>query len=98
MTSSFLDKARGAAQQAVAGAQDALTAAQHKLDDLSRASRLDEKLADLGAAFYAEQRTGGTRADVDTALEAVDAHVQEYGWSREEQPAPPDDAAASDET
>jgi hypothetical protein len=98
MTNSLLDKARGAAQQAVAGAQDALTAAQHKLDELSRASQLDERLADLGAAFFAEQRTGGTRTDVDIALQAVDAHVQEYGWSRGEQPTAPSNGDTSDET
>ena len=98
MTNTLLDKARGAAQQAVAGAQDALTAAQHKLDELSRASQLDEKLADLGAAFFAEQRSGGTRTDVDAALQAVDAHVQEYGWSRGEPPISTDNGDLADET
>lgn len=86
MTSTILDKARGVAQQAVAGAQDALSAAQHKLDELSRASQLDDKLATLGAAFYAEQRSGGDRGDVDAALQEVDAHVLAYGWTRDTSP------------
>ena len=87
MTSTILDKARGVAQQAVAGAQDALSAAQHKLDELSRASQLDDKLATLGAAFYAEQRSGGDRGDVDAALQEVDAHVLAYGWTRDTSPS-----------
>ena len=82
-TSSLLDMARGAAEQAVAGAQDALSAAQTKLAAMSRASEQDDLLAALGAAFYDEQRSGGTKAAVDSALVAVDAHVAEYGWRRE---------------
>ena len=41
--------------------------------------RPSKLLAALGAAFYAEQRSGGSRADVDTALKAVDQFVTENG-------------------
>ncbi len=83
MNKTLLDKARGAASQAVAGAQDALATAQTKLDDLSRASQLDDALAALGAAVYGLQRSESSQEDVDAAMAAVDAHVEQYGWTRD---------------
>ena len=96
-TNTLLDKAREAAQHAVASAQDALASAQDKLAEMSRESQQRDLLAGLGSAFYAEQRTGGGRGAVDAALSAVDDHVAAYGWQQAPAPGPASDAAASAE-
>ncbi|HYO19060.1 MAG TPA: hypothetical protein VES02_10410 [Dermatophilaceae bacterium] len=92
-TNTLLDRAREAAQHAVASAQDALASAQDKLAEMSRESRQRDLLAGLGSAFYAEQRTGGDRAAVDAALSAVDDHVAAYGWQQAQTPGPASDAS-----
>jgi len=80
MAPSFMDKARAAAQQAIDEAKKGIDTGQAKLDE-AQAKREGEKLlATLGAAFYAEQRRDGNREAVNTALNAVDAHVTEHGW------------------
>jgi len=94
MAPSFMDKARAAAQQAIDEAKKGIDTGQAKLDE-AQAKREGEKLlATLGAAFYAEQRRDGTREAVNTALDAVDAHVTEHGWGGvspgpDAQPPPP---------
>lgn len=75
----FMDKAREAAQQATAKAQQGLTQGQHKLDEVQAARAADALLRDVGAAFYAEQRSGGSHEAVVSALGAVDAHVAAHG-------------------
>ena len=75
----FMDKAREAAQQATAKAQQGLAQGQAKLDEVQTARAADGLLRDLGAAFYAEQRSGGSPEAVAAALGAVDAHVAAHG-------------------
>ncbi len=75
----FMDKAREAAQQATAKAQQGLTQGQHKLDEVQASRAADALLRDVGAAFYAEQRSGGSHEAVVVALGAVDAHVAAHG-------------------
>src|SRR5215207_9485873 len=75
----FLDKAKQVAQQAIDEAKKGVEQGQHKLDEASAKREASKLLAALGAAFYAEQRTGGNRADVDAALNAVDEHVTVNG-------------------
>ncbi|HEX7537813.1 MAG TPA: hypothetical protein VF391_12520 [Dermatophilaceae bacterium] len=75
----FMDKAREAAQQASAKAQQGLAQGQAKLDEAQTSRAADGLLRDLGRAFYAEQRSGGSRDDVVAALGAVDAHVAAHG-------------------
>ena len=77
----FLDKAKQAAQQALDEAKKGIDSGQAKLDEAAAKREVDTLLAALGAAFYTEQRRGGDREAVNVALNAVDAHVAEHGWS-----------------
>ncbi len=79
MSSPYIDVARGVLQQVVAGAQDALSTAQEKLDEVTEKHHLRSLMADLGEAYYAEQRSSGTQEDLEAALGVVDAHVKLYG-------------------
>ncbi len=81
MAPSFMDKARAAAQQALDEAKKGIDSGQAKLDEAAAKREADKLLATLGAAFYTEQRRGGDREAVNAALNAVDAHVAEHGWS-----------------
>jgi hypothetical protein len=90
MAPSFMDKARAAAQQAIDEAKKGIDTGQAKLDEMQAKREADKLLAALGAAFYAEQRQGGGRDAVNTALTAVDAFVQENGAA-----GFPDDSTAS---
>jgi len=92
----FMDKAREAAQQATTKAQQGLAQGQAKLDDAQTSRAADGLMRDLGAAFYAEQRNGGSHEAVVAALGAMDAHVAAHGplgqtgkGSTETVPAPP---------
>ena len=77
--SAFFDKAKQVAQQAIDEAKKGVEQGQAKLDEASAKREATKLLAALGAAFYAEQRTGGDRTDVDAALLAVDNHVSVNG-------------------
>jgi hypothetical protein len=94
MAPSFMDKARAAAQQAIDEAKKGIDSGQAKIDEVQAKRDADKLLAALGAAFYTEQRQGGSREDVNTALGAVDAHVREHGTSGFPDPSP--DAVSSD--
>lgn len=75
----FLDKAKQVAQQALDEAKKGVETGQAKLDEASAKREVHRRLATLGAAFYAEQRSGGARSDVDAALQEVDEFVTENG-------------------
>jgi hypothetical protein len=95
----FLDKAKQVAQQALDEAKKGVETGQAKLDDVQAKKEAGRVLAVLGAAFYAEQRSGGPRSDVDEALKAVDEYVTVNGPSgfpsgEEAAPPPPPPAPA----
>lgn len=75
----LMDKARQAAQQAAAMAQEGLAQGQAKIEALQVQRTGNELLRQLGEAFYAEQRTGGDREAVVRALAAVDQHIRDHG-------------------
>ena len=75
----FLDKAKQVAQQALDEAKKGVEQGQAKLDEAGAKREATRLLAALGAAFYAEQRAGGTRTEVDAALLDVDNHVSVNG-------------------
>lgn len=75
----FLDKARVAAQQAVTKAQPLMAQGQAKIGDVQAKRERDGLLRDLGNAFYAEQRQGGSSEAVVSALRAIDTHVAQNG-------------------
>lgn len=76
---SFMDKVKAQAEQALALAQQGVAQGQDKLDSLQAKRSVDGLLRELGAAFYAQQRTGGSGAAVQAALAAVDRHASEHG-------------------
>ena len=63
----LIDKAREAAEQGLAQVQA-------RIDDLQAKHQHDALLRELGAAYYAKKRTGGSPDAVKAALAAVDAH------------------------
>ena len=75
----FMDKARDAAQQATTKAQHGIAQGQAKFDEVQASRAADGLLRNLGAAYYAEQRKGGSHDAVVVALRAVDAHVAAHG-------------------
>lgn len=75
----FLDKARDAAQQAATKAQQGMAQGQAKIGEVQAKRASDGLLRDLGAAFYSEQRQGGSSEAVVSALRAIDTHVAQNG-------------------
>lgn len=94
----LMDKVKAQAEQAVAKAQQGMAQGQSKLDELQAKKRADALLRELGAAYYAQQRSGGSAEAVASALAAVDAHAAEHGAvdtsaAVPSQPPPADDAS-----
>ncbi len=86
----FLDKARDAAAQATVKAQQGMAQGQAKIDELQTKRQADALVRELGAAYYAQQRRGGSAEAVAAALAAVDAHVAANGsLDPSGPPAPP---------
>ncbi len=75
----FLDKAKEAAAQAQQKAQQGLAQGQAKVGEMQSKRQGDSLLHDLGAAYYAQQRSGGSADAVSAALAAIDAHVASNG-------------------
>jgi hypothetical protein len=75
----LIDKAKVAAEKAAARAQQGVAQGHAKLDAIQSKRRADALLRDLGAAYYAELRDGGSRDAVDTVVAALDAHAADNG-------------------
>lgn len=71
----LMDKVKQQAEQALSKAQQGVAQGQAKLDEVQAKRHEDQLLRDLGAAYYAAERKGGPREDVDKALAAVDEHM-----------------------
>jgi len=69
----LMDKVKAQAEQAVAKAQQGIAQGQAKVDEMQTKKHADAALRDLGAAYYAQQREGGSADAVTAALAAVDA-------------------------
>lgn len=83
----LMDKVKQQAEQAINKAQQGVAQGQAKLDEVQAKRQADQLLRDLGAAYYAAERQGGSAEDVATALAAVDDHFATHGT--------PDTAATS---
>jgi len=70
----FLDKAKEAADRAVANAQQMAQQGQAKFDGYQSGKSEAELYKALGEAFFAEQRRGADRSAVVAALAALDEH------------------------
>lgn len=75
----IMDKVKAQAEQAMAKAQQGMSQGQAKLDTMQAKRGGDALLRELGAAYYASQRTGGPQEAVGSALAAIDAHVAANG-------------------
>jgi len=75
----FMDKVKAQAQTAVQQAQQVAQQGQSKLDEMATRKQGDALLRDLGAAIYAEQRTGGSPDATASAWHRIDAHVATNG-------------------
>jgi hypothetical protein len=75
----LLDKAKVAAERARVAAQQGVHQGQVKLDAIQAKRRSDALLRELGAAYYAEQRHGGSHEPVERALATLDVHAAQHG-------------------
>jgi hypothetical protein len=71
----LMDKLKEQASQVADKAQKGAAQAQAKFEAAQSKRGGDALLRDLGAAYYAEQRQGGSHEAVAQALAALDAHA-----------------------
>jgi hypothetical protein len=74
-----MDKAKARAEAALAKGKEGMAQGQAKLDAMQAKKQGDGLLRDLGAAYFAQQRSGGSAEAVSEALAKVDAHIAEHG-------------------
>jgi hypothetical protein len=72
----FMDKVKQQAEQAMVKAQSGVAQGQAKLGAMSAAKQNSELLHALGAAYYAQERQGGSPEAVAAAFAALDAAAQ----------------------
>jgi hypothetical protein len=75
----LLDKVKAQAEQVAAKAQQGVNQGQAKLDAMQAKKAGDALLRDLGAAYYSQQRSGGSQGAVTDLVARVDAHIAEHG-------------------
>jgi|SRR3954449_12907030 hypothetical protein len=93
----LLDKVKAQAEQVASKAQQGVSQGQAKLDAMQAKKQGDALLRELGAAYFAQQRSGGSADAVATALAKVDAHVTEHG-AVDTTPVMPTQSSAPGET
>jgi hypothetical protein len=74
-----MDKAKARAEAALAKGKEGMAQGQAKLDAMQAKKQGDALLRDLGAAYYAKERAGGSADAVSAALAKVVAHEAEHG-------------------
>jgi len=85
----FLDKAKEAADRAVANAQQMAQQGQAKFDGYQSGKSEAELYRALGEAFFNEQRRGADRTGVIAALTALDEHFAAAAAAAAAAPPPP---------
>lgn len=83
----LMDKVKQQAEQALTKAQQGVAQGQAKLDEVQTKRQGDQLLRDLGAAYYAAERSGGPTEDVAKAIAAVDEHMAAQEAARAAAPA-----------
>jgi len=91
----FLDKAKEAAEKAMAATQQAAQQGQAKIETMQQAKSEGELLKALGEAYYNEQRSGAGHEAVEVALAAIDAHHAGVAAAAADVAAPSTDQAPS---
>jgi hypothetical protein len=69
-----VDKIKAQAEQMMARGKTGVAQGRAKFDAMQAKKSSDALLRDLGAAYYAKERKGGSAADVDAALAKVAEH------------------------
>ena len=75
----LLDKAKVAAEKAAARGKQGVQQGQAKIDAIQTKRKADALLRELGSAYYAELRHGGSHDAVESAVDALDSHEKEHG-------------------
>lgn len=75
----LMDKVKQQAEQALAKAQQGVSQGQAKLDQVQTKRQADALLRNLGAAYYAKERSGGPQEAVDAAMKTLDEHAASHG-------------------
>jgi hypothetical protein len=75
----LMDKVKQQAEQALAKAQQGVSQGQAKLDQVQSKRQADTLLRNLGAAYYARERSGGSQDAVDAAMKLLDEHAAAHG-------------------
>jgi hypothetical protein len=75
----LMDKVKQQAEQALAKAQQGVSQGQAKFDQVQAKRQADALLRNLGAAYYAKERSGGSQDAVDAAMKMLDEHVAAHG-------------------
>ncbi len=75
----LMDKVKQQAGQALAKAQQGVSQGQAKLDQVQAKRQADALLRNLGAAYYAKERSGGPQDAVDAAMKMLDEHASAHG-------------------
>ncbi len=75
----FMDKVKVQADALAQKTQQGIAQGQAKLDEMQAKRQADALLRDVGAAYYAERRHGGSHDAVEAALVRVDQHVAMNG-------------------
>jgi hypothetical protein len=70
----FMDKVKDQAEQALALGKEGVAQGQAKVSEMQSARTRDGLLRDLGSAYYAQLRSGGSADAVTAAVTAIDAH------------------------
>ena len=90
----LLDKVKEQAGQIAEKAQQGVAQGKDKLDEIQAHKKGEGLLRDLGAAYFAKVRSGGSQAAVDEAVAAMDAHVAEHGEPSADKPIDITDTSA----
>lgn len=73
------DQAGTLAEKAQQGISQGMEKGKDRIEEIQATKRGHALLQDLGTAYYALMRGGGSQEAVDTALKAMDDHVAEHG-------------------
>ena len=75
----LLDKAKVAAEKAAARGKQGVQQGQAKIDAIQTKRKAEALLRELGAAYYAELRHGGSHDAVESVVQALDTHEKDHG-------------------
>src|SRR5665213_442815 len=75
----LVDKAKVAAEKAAAAGKQGMQQGQAKIDAIQTKRKAEALLRELGAAYYAELRHGGSHDAVESVVRGLDNHEKEHG-------------------